>query len=92
MPWQITQMSDVRREFVTKALQGGVSFAMLCPEYGVSRKTGYKWKERAVADGLNALAEHIRRPHLARPRSENSVEPSLPCLDVARVSVLIRGQ
>jgi hypothetical protein len=22
MPWQITQMSDVRREFVTKALQG----------------------------------------------------------------------
>jgi hypothetical protein len=40
MPWQITQMSDVRREFVTNALQGGVGFAMLRREYGISRKTG----------------------------------------------------
>ncbi len=75
MPWQITQMSDVRREFVTKALQGGVSFAMLCREYGISRKTGYKWKERAVADGLNALAEHSRRPR----RSPRQLDEDQTC-------------
>ena len=62
MPWQITSMNDVRREFVLKALQAGHDFSQLCREYGVSRKTGYKWKQRALQDGLHALAERSRRP------------------------------
>jgi putative transposase len=62
MPWQITSMNDVRREFVLKALQTGRDFSQLCREFGVSRKTGYKWKQRALADGLDALAERSRRP------------------------------
>lgn len=45
-----------------KALQAGHDFSQLCREYGVSRKTGYKWKERALQDGLHALAERSRRP------------------------------
>lgn len=55
-------MNDVRREFVLKALEAGREFAGLCREYGISRKTGYKWKERALQDGLHALAERSRRP------------------------------
>jgi transposase InsO family protein len=62
MPWQTTSMNDVRREFVLKALQQGRDFARLCREYGISRKTGYKWKQRALDDGLDALAERSRRP------------------------------
>ena len=62
MPWQITTMNDVRREFVMKALQSGCEFARLCREYGISRKTGYKWKQRALQDGLDGLAERSRRP------------------------------
>lgn len=62
MPWQTTNMNDLRREFVTKALQGVGTFAALCRQYGISRKTGYKWRERAMADGLNAVVEHSRRP------------------------------
>jgi transposase InsO family protein len=75
MPWQITKMNDVRREFVTKALQGGVSFAALCREYGVSRKTGYKWKQRVIADGMNGLAEHSRRPR----RSPKQLDEAKTC-------------
>jgi transposase InsO family protein len=62
MPWPILNVNTIRREFVTKALLRGASFAALCREYGVSRKTGYKWQQRALADGLSRLAEHSRRP------------------------------
>lgn len=62
MPWPIQNVNTIRREFVTKALMKGASFTALCREYGISRKTGYKWRERAMADGLSRLAEHSRRP------------------------------
>lgn len=75
MPWQTINMNDVRREFVTKALQGGVGFAALCREFHISRKTGYKWKQRALADGLSALAEHSRRPH----RSPQQLDEQTTC-------------
>jgi transposase InsO family protein len=55
-------MNDVRYEFVMKTLQAGRDFAHLCREFGISRKTGYKWKERALTDGLGALRERSRRP------------------------------
>jgi putative transposase len=62
MPWPTTDVNNIRREFVTRALTQGTSFSALCREYGISRKTGYKWQQRALADGLNALAERSRRP------------------------------
>ena len=62
MPWPIHDVNTIRREFVTKALTQGASFSALCREYGISRKTGYKWRQRALAEGLGRLAEHSRRP------------------------------
>lgn len=62
MPWPIQNVNTIRQEFVTKAMIKGASFAGLCREYGISRKTGYKWRERALEDGLCRLAEHSRRP------------------------------
>lgn len=38
------------------------SFAELCRRYGVSRKTGYKWLERYLADGLEGLEDQSRAP------------------------------
>lgn len=75
MPWQTTTMKDIRREFVTKALQATTSFVSLCREYGISRKTGYKWKQRALAEGLSALAEHSRRPQ----RSPKQLDEATIC-------------
>ncbi len=62
MPWQTTSMNDVKKEFVLKALTDGQDFSRLCREFNISRKTGYKWKHRALQDGLGALAERSRRP------------------------------
>ena len=53
---------DQRIEFVMKAVSHP-NFGELCREYGISRKTGYKWRERFVSHGLDGLGEHSRRPH-----------------------------
>jgi len=53
---------DQRIEFVMKALNHP-NFGELCREYGISRKTGYKWRERFVEHGLGGVGEQSRRPH-----------------------------
>lgn len=55
-------MTDQRREFVIKALAAGANLSALCAEYGITRKTGRQWRERARHDGLNGLRERSRRP------------------------------
>ena len=50
-----------RTEFVLKAIKTD-NFRELCGEYGISTKTGYKWKERFLECGLNGLGELPRRP------------------------------
>ena len=48
-------------EFVLKAMQT-LNFRALCQEYGVSTKTGYKWKQRLINGGLEGIKEESRRP------------------------------
>lgn len=62
MPWKTETMNDVRKEFALKALAGGANLSALCREYGVTRKTGRQWRERAKRDGINQLGERSRRP------------------------------
>ena len=45
-----------------KAL-GALNFRGLCQEYGISAKTGYKWRERFMRQGLEGMGEESRRPH-----------------------------
>ena len=61
MPWKETEKMDQRMEFVMKA-SGGGNFRALCREYGISAKTGYKWRRRFVAGGMGAMKEESRRP------------------------------
>jgi len=50
-----------RTEFVLKSLETE-NFRGLCQEYGISSKTGYKWRERFFRDGLGGLRDLSRRP------------------------------
>ena len=52
---------EQRREFALKAL-GTLNFRALCQEYGISAKTGYKWRERFLRQGLEGMEEESRRP------------------------------
>jgi putative transposase len=62
MPWMETCAVDQRTEFVLRALRDVEPFADLCQEFGISRKTGYKWKERFMREGLTGLPDRSRRP------------------------------
>jgi len=61
MPWKETQKMDQRTEFALKSMNT-INFRELCREYGISTKTGYKWKQRFVEQGLSGLHEQSRRP------------------------------
>ena len=61
MPWKKTEPMEQRIEFALKAMRT-LNFRALCQEYGVSAKTGYKWKQRFLQEGIEGLAEESRRP------------------------------
>jgi len=61
MPWKETQEMDQKIEFAMRAVNTE-SFSELCREYGISRKTGYKWRERFVSQGMAGMEEESRRP------------------------------
>ena len=46
MPWRDASPMDQRTQFIAEHLRGGRTITELCDDYGVSRKTGYKWIER----------------------------------------------
>jgi transposase InsO family protein len=61
MPWKVTDAMNQRSEFVLRALATH-NFRELCKEYGISPKTGYKWKQRFLEHGLAGMSEQSRRP------------------------------
>ena len=66
---------EQRIEFALKAMQT-LNFRVLCQEYGISTKTGYKWKERFMREGLEGMGEESRRPkrHAAQLPEEEVCE------------------
>lgn len=51
-----------RVEFIGLYRRDEWSMAELCREFGISRKTGYKWVERYRQHGVEGLADHSRAP------------------------------
>lgn len=74
MPWKEETVKDQRKTFCARADAFGCNFSALCREYGISRKTGYKWLER-YRSGLS-LCDGSRAP-LMRPRK---TEPAVEAL------------
>ena len=62
MPWKESKPMDEKLKFVARILEGE-KMAVLCREFGVSRKTGYKIVERYKGSGLEGLTERSRRPY-----------------------------
>src|SRR5205807_1889968 len=61
MPWKKSEPMEERMEFAVRAMQT-LNFRALCQEYGISTKTGYKWRERFWGKGLAGMEEESRRP------------------------------
>lgn len=66
MPWKEVTAVNERMEFVAR-LKAGERMSDLCREFGISRKTGYKFEQRYEEHGPVGLYDFSRRPRrLAR--------------------------
>lgn len=62
MPWKECNVMDERVKFVARLLEGE-KMAVLCRDFGISRKTGYKILERYEDIGVEGLTDRSRRPY-----------------------------
>ena len=62
MPWYHTNAFDQRVEFITQWRNTNQPLKHLCLEYGISRKTAYKWISRFNQEGYAGLQDHSCRP------------------------------
>jgi len=61
-------------QFVQLARSGQFYLTDLCEQFGISRKTGYKWLSRYEALGLKGLAARSHRAHRFPQRTDADVE------------------
>lgn len=62
MTWKETCVMDERIDFIALYRRGPLSMTEVCEEFGISRKTGYKWLERYEQEGRTGLADRSSRP------------------------------
>jgi putative transposase len=73
MPWQECSKVDERMRFVARLLEGE-KMAVLCREFDISRKTGYKIYYRYKDCGLDGLTDRSRRPYRQANRLPFQIE------------------
>ena len=74
MPWKTESSMEQKQRFVALAQSGHFTISELCEEYGVSRKTGYKWIGRYQELGTKGLNERSRAPKNVPARTEDKIE------------------
>jgi hypothetical protein len=80
MPWRETSPMDLLLDFVRDWETELFTMTELAAQYGISRKTGYKWLDRYDAAGALGLLDQSRRPL----HSPHATEPELIELLVAQ--------
>ena len=73
MPWRETSPMEERLEFIREYATELFTMTELAAQYGISRKTGYKWLERYDSDGARGLHDRSRRPQ----NSPQATDPDL---------------
>ena len=81
MPWKETTLMSTRLEFVLLAQQSDANVAALCRNFGISRKTAYKWLERHREQGNSGLQDRSRRPHASPASSHAALEAAILALN-----------
>ena len=71
MPWESKSVEEVRKEFV-EAAKDSDNFSSLCREFGITRKTGYKWVERYEQN--ETLSDRSRKPLLIANKTPADIE------------------
>jgi transposase InsO family protein len=73
MPWGNKDLMSLKTDFLEKALKEKVNISALCLEFGISRKTAYKWIKRFEEEGLRALSIQSKRPLTSPSRTSEEM-------------------
>lgn len=74
MPWSEVTTLSLRKEFVLLAQQEEFNISLLCRNFNISRKTGYKLLKRFKALGPEGLHDLPRRPHSSPLQTTEDIE------------------
>lgn len=77
MPWSQLSPMDQKTQFIADCLRRSLSITELCQQYGISRKSGYKWIERYAREGPAGLGERSRRPHVCPTQTPEAIVQAL---------------
>jgi len=75
MPWKEINVMDQRTEFIVRVFKQNAPFKSVCDDFGISAKTGYKWLNRFIEEGIDGLEDRSRRPH----RHSNQLTEDIIC-------------
>jgi transposase InsO family protein len=76
MPWKECNAMDERLRFVAKLLDGE-KMAVMCREFGISRKTGYKIFNRYKDFGIRGLEDRARSPYRHPNKTPFQIEKAI---------------
>ncbi|MCA1851979.1 MAG: helix-turn-helix domain-containing protein [Beggiatoa sp.] len=68
---------DQKTQFIADYLRRSLSITELCQQYGISRKSGYKWIERYAREGPPGLGERSRCPHVCPTQTPEAIVQAL---------------
>lgn len=77
MPWKEVTPMDEKILFLADYLRKSYSFSQLCRDYGISRKTGYKWVGRYAEQGADGLEERSRKPHRSGQETPYAIQQAV---------------
>lgn len=86
MPWKETNAMKEKKSFIDIMLKQDRPFRQLCREYGISEKTGYKWRKRFYEQGYAGLEEESRAPREHPNTIDGDTAAELFCLRNAHPS------
>ena len=77
MPWEILPVSELRLAFVHQIITLHRPIPLVCDDFHISRKTGYKWLRRYREESGDGLKDRSRRPQRSPARTEPDLEQAI---------------
>lgn len=77
MPWKDTTPMRERAVFIRAWEAEVFDMKELCAQFGVSRKTGYKWVSRYREGDVESLADRSRAPHACPHKTPVDIEAAI---------------
>lgn len=77
MPWKEETIMSLKEDFIARALAKNESFAKLCQDYKITRKTGYRLVKRHQEEGMAGLVPRSKKPLSSPNKTDSKIEEAI---------------